>query len=242
MVLLMRRHKKTSLTDYDGPYLRADEFLNRRCIMKITKVMYMTVAVVFVCFFSGNAKAAVTFDFERGDDGWEVPDWALEQPDCGGMFAEIAFGGSAEKQRALKVTCDFPGNAWTTAVVEYRQEMDLEGYKSISSDIFIPESAKGGVYLARIILIAGKSWWWIEMKNPVVLKIGEWTKIEAKLDVNFVNENFFWTRQEGPASGIIANAGNVKKIIIRIESEGGGGLFGGAQYQGAVFIDNIVIE
>lgn len=206
---------------------------------------YLSSLIVFIFLANcvcGTVFAEISFDFEKNSQGWEIPDWALEQPDCAGMYLEVAPDKASEQSSALKITCDFPGNAWTAAVIEYKHEIDLEGYKSISADVFLPEDAAGGPYTSRIILIAGDSWWWIEMKRPVYLAKGKWTKIEAKLDVNFANENFFWLRQEGKESGIIANIKNVKKIIIRVESEAQGGLFNRSSYQGPVYIDNIVIS
>jgi hypothetical protein len=199
------------------------------------------ISMFMVACINGMSLAEINFDFENNNQGWEVPDWALEQEDCAGMFLEVASDNSSQQRQALKISCDFPGNAWTAAVIEYKREIDLEGYVSISAEVLLPEEAKGGDYQGRIILIAGSDWWWIEMRRSVPLTPGQWTTVKAKLDVNFANEKFFWKRQEGEESGILANIKNVKKIIIRVESEGNSGFFSSSSYKGPVYIDNVVI-
>ena len=200
------------------------------------------IAVLAATVLAGEASAEISFNFEKSSEGWEIPDWALEQADCAGMFLEVAADRASEQSRALKITCDFSKNDWMAAVIEYRKEIDLEGYKSISADVLLPEDAKGGPYDARIIVIAGRDWWWIEMRRSVQLIPGKWTTVEAKLDVNFANEGFFWVNQKGRKSGLRNNIKNVKKIIIRVESEGDSGFFSSSIYKGPLYVDNIVIS
>ena len=62
---------------------------------------------------------------ERGTlRGWDIPGWALEQDDyvCGSIALTEAEASTGT--HALELACDFPGNKWAAALVEYRKDVD----------------------------------------------------------------------------------------------------------------------
>ncbi|MDD5634401.1 MAG: hypothetical protein PHW46_03895 [Candidatus Omnitrophica bacterium] len=206
--------------------------------MRLCKLFVVNVTILlwaFCCF----AKPEIHFDFESDTEGWDVPDWAMEQEDHVGKILEVSDEKALKGDKSLKLICAFPGSEWTAGVVEYVMDMDLSGYKSISADIFLPKEAKGGLYKARIILVAGP-WWIIEQRYPVPLKTGQWTEVTAKLDVTPEEELMFWKRKTIEAS-LPANINNVRKIVIRIEYDANPS-HAGPPYEGAVYIDNIAIK
>ena len=89
---------------------------------------------------------------------------------------------------------------------------------------------------ARIILVAGP-WWWIEQRNATLLKLGKWTKIEAKLDVTEANQRSYWKRKSKEGM-IVSHRDQVKKVIVRIEYNASE-KHAGPKYNGPIYIDNI---
>ncbi|MFH1664557.1 MAG: hypothetical protein ABIA77_00200 [Candidatus Omnitrophota bacterium] len=192
--------------------------------------------------FTGSRAYCLTeilFDFEQDEEGWNIPDWAFEQGNYVGRTLEVSGDKTWKSKQALKLGCDFPGDIWTAALVEFERDMDLSGYKSITAHVFLPGSAQGGLYQARIIVTAGP-WWFIEMKEAVQLKPGKWVTIKADLNVDKQSEGIYWKIKNKDAS-LIDNIRNVRKIAVRIEHNVNPWKAGTA-YKGPVYIDQIVIE
>ena len=200
------------------------------------------IIIIFTIFFSfcnvSYGQSNIIFDFEKGNKGWLVPDWAIMQEDHVGKDLSISLDSNNETNNVLKLECDFPGDVWSAAVVEYEKEMDLTGYKSLSVDIFLPKEAVGDLYQARIIIVAGP-WWWIQMRKSVHLINGKWNHIEANLNVG-ATELMYW-KGRNRSECLQANISDVKKIIIRIEYNANPSQ-ASKPYKGPIFIDNIVIK
>lgn len=197
--------------------------------------------LVFICSGACAQSDAIRFNFEGNKEGWEIPDWALNQGDHVGRKALVSPDKSSSGENALEVTCDFPGDAWRAVIVDYETngDLDLSGYKSISADIYLPKKAQGTLYQARIIVTAGP-WYFLEMSRPVDLKQGEWTKVEAKLDVDETDQRRYWKYRKDE-EGLLPNIDKVKRIAIRIEYNASPSM-GGPPYKGPIYIDNVVIE
>ena len=57
---------------------------------------------------SGAAKK-VLFGFEKGTQGWGIPDWALEKPDMVAKEVLVSKAGATEGSQALGIVVDSPG-------------------------------------------------------------------------------------------------------------------------------------
>lgn len=173
------------------------------------------IAVFAVSNVCAQSPTPIRFDFEQNVESWHVPDWALSQKDhvCSGI--EISEDYASRGDKSLKLDCDFPGNAWRAALIEYQGDLDLSGYKTISVDVYFPKKIRTHLLRARIIITAGP-WYFIENKKPVDIKLGRWTTIKAKLDVNEQNESLNWKVRKRER-GLMANIERVRKIDVRIE-------------------------
>ena len=203
------------------------------------KVSLLIVIALLVSSFCSTLYAGNIFDFENQDlDGWEIPDWATEQPDQVSYALNISdeqtYGNSLY---SMELMCDFPGDSWAAAVVEYDRDIDFSGYKDITCEIFLPKKSKAdGFIQARIILVAGP-WWWIEQRGATLLKPGKWTKLEAKLDVTEANQRSYWKRKS--KDGMLLNyRDQVKKVIVRIEYNASE-KYAGPKYDGPIYIDDL---
>ena len=190
------------------------------------KIVTIALAALTVIALSTAAKAEdkVIFSFEKDTQGWEVPEWALEQEDHVAKSMVESKDVAKEGKGSLKVAAVFPGKVWTAALIEDFEYFDWTPYKAVSVDIYIPKEAPTGLK-GKIILTVGESWKFIEMARAVPLVPGEWTTISANLLPGSedwkrvtVDENF---RKD------------VRKLAVRVESNKK------PEYSGAFYIDNV---
>jgi hypothetical protein len=183
--------------------------------------------VAFVaCLFSmpAHAEDKVLFGFEKDNQGFEVPEWAMEQEDHVAKNVEVSKDVASEGKQSLKVDCAFPGKVWTAALVEDFEYFDWTPYKAITVDIYIPKEAPLGLK-GKMILTVGENWKFTEMARGVPLVPGEWTTISANLapgsedwKKTIVDDNF---RKD------------VRKLAVRAESNKK------PEYTGPIYIDNL---
>ena len=190
------------------------------------KIVVLMVAIALVGLFTVSARAEdkVLFSFEKDTQGWEIPEWALEQQDHVAKSIEVAKGISKEGANSLKVMADFPGKAWTAALIETSEYFDWKPYKEVACDIYIPKEAPVGLK-AKIILTVGENWKFTEMSRSVPLKPGDWTTVTANLA----------TGSEDWKKTVVDDAfrSDVRKFAIRVESNKQ------PVYNGPIYIDNI---
>ena len=205
--------------------------------MKIAKYVFLIaffLTILLPC--TSHATAPMKFDFELGNKkGWDIPDWAFEQKDHVARSTEISKEKASEGEASLKINCEFPGDKWTAALIEYNNELDLTQYDGISADIFLPKNCKSELIQARIIMTVGDGWWICQMKGAVLLKKGAWTTITAKL-----KDPSAWICRAG-WENVSGSFNKVKKIAIRIEYNANPWQ-AGPPYNGPVYVDNIVIQ
>ena len=167
----------------------------------------------------------VLFSFEDGDNqGWEIPDWALDKEDHIAKTLKTSEKFAAEGKSSLEIECDFPGGAWTTALVELEQYLDLSPYRQIVVDVYTPKDTPLGLR-AKIILTVGENWKFTEMTRSVPLVPGEWTTIKASIEPG----SYDWKR-------IVSDEAfrqDIRKIVVRIESNKR------PVYKGPIYIDNV---
>ena len=173
-----------------------------------------------------GAAAKVIFGFEKGTQGWGIPDWALEKPDMVGKEVLVAKEGATEGSQALAIVVDFPGGKWNGAIVEDEEYFDWSPYSTLSVDVTLPAEAPAGLK-AKLVLTVGENWEWTEMRRSIQLPPGQTTTITASLAAGsedwkrtVVDENF---RKD------------VRKLAIRLESNK-------PAYQGKFYIDNVRLE
>lgn len=171
-----------------------------------------------------QADEKVIFGFEKDTQGWEIPEWALEQEDHVGKVISVSKDVAKEGKGSLKIETAFPGKLWTAAIVEDFEYFDWTPYKAISADIYIPKEAPVGLK-AKMILTVGESWKFIEMARSTALVPGEWVTITANLlpgsedwKRTTVDDNF---RKD------------VRKVAVRVESNKK------PEYTGSIYVDNI---
>ena len=190
------------------------------------KILMLGLVAFVACLFSisAHAEEKVLFGFEKDAQGFEVPEWAMEQEDYVAKTVEVSKDVADEGKQSLKLNCAFPGKVWTAALAEDFEYFDWTPYKAISVDVYIPKTAPIGLK-AKIILTVGESWKFTEMARSVQLVPGEWVTISAGLipgsedwKKTVVDDNF---RKD------------VRKLAIRIESNKK------PEYTGPIYIDNV---
>jgi hypothetical protein len=169
------------------------------------------------------AEEKLIFSFEKDAQGWEVPEWALEQQDYVGKSVEVSSDFSRTGAKSLKIIANFPGKVWTAALVENFEYFDWTPYKEVACDVYIPKEAPTGLK-AKIILTIGENWKFTEMSRSIPLLPGEWVTISASLvpgsedwKKTVVDDDF---RKD------------VRKIAVRIEANRQ------PVYDGPIYIDN----
>jgi len=209
--------------------------------MKTLKNIFMVVlAVVFLGLCAGaSAEPKTTFDFEENAEGWEIPFWAEQQGDHVGRSMQVSPEKASKGKQSLEIMCDFPGDHWTAAVIEYAADVDLTGYKTLSFDVYLPRKASGGLYQGRIIFTVGP-WYIFEMREPVPLTSGKWNTVTAYLEATDVGKLTYW---KGLTRGVSLKdyLDQIKKIAIRVEYNANQWQ-AGPSYEGPIYIDHIVAE
>lgn len=213
-------------------YIRAasqrQQLKKRKGEMAVKKILAVAITIFTAVAFSMSARAEdkVLFSFEKDAQGWEIPEWALEQEDHVAKSVESSQDVAKEGTGSLKVIAAFPGKMWSAALVEDFEYFDWTPYKSVSMDVYIPQEAPVGLK-AKMILTVGENWKFTEMARSVSLVPGEWVTISANLmpgsedwKKTVVDDNF---RKD------------VRKIVVRVESNKR------PEYNGPVYIDNVVL-
>ena len=195
--------------------------------MKKILVLAMAIAMVLAVPRLVKAEEKVLFSFEKDTQGWEIPEWALEQEDHVAKSIEVSKDFAKDGEQSLKVMAAFPGKTWTSALVEDFEYFDWTPYKAIAVDVYIPKEAPIGLK-AKIILTVGENWKFTEMARSVALVPGEWVTVTANLlpssedwKKTVVDDNF---RKD------------VRKIAVRVESNKK------PEYNGPIYIDSIKLE
>ncbi len=189
------------------------------------KILMIVLALAFVIAVSPLARAEerVLFGFEKDAQGWEIPDWALEQEDYVAKTISVSKDVAKEGKQSLKVMTAFPGKMWTAALVEDFEYFDWTPYKAISVDVYVPKEAPTGLK-AKLVLTVGENWKWTEMARSVTLVPGEWLTLTVSIapgsedwKKTVVDEEF---RKD------------VRKVSVRVESNKK------PEYSGPIYIDN----
>lgn len=191
------------------------------------KKFLVAVAVIVLAFgvsTLARAEEKLLFGFEKDAQGWEIPEWALEQEDHVAKSVEASKDVAKEGKQSLKVMAAFPGKTWTAILIEDFEYFDWTPYKEISADIYIPKEAPVGLK-SKIILTVGENWKFTEMARSIPLVPGEWVTVSANLmpgsedwKRTVVDDNF---RKD------------VRKVAVRVESNKK------PEYTGPIYIDNI---
>jgi len=192
--------------------------------MRKALVVLLAIAAVGLFTVCASAEEKVLFNFAKDTQGWEIPEWALEQQDCASKSLVQSTDVSKTGNGSLKLMSDFPGKVWTAAIIENSDSFDLSAYQEIACDIYLPADAPSGLK-GRMILTVGENWKFTEMVRAVPLIPGEWVTVSAKIapgsedwKKTTVDEGF---RQD------------IRKMAIRAESNKQ------PVYSGPIYIDNI---
>ena len=209
-------------------------------LKRITTIVFT--AVLLTSSANLWALEKIHFDFEGNPGGWGIPDWAFYQSDHVARSTEVSSEEFSTGENSLKVMCEFPGDVWRAVLVELGRDIDLSEYTTISAEVFLPKNAPRSLMQARLIITAGDGWHFIEMREAVPLKPGKWTKIEAKLEKEYVEGEPSDWKGRNPEKRLYNNIDKVKKIAVRVEYNAAPPTQTGKKYEGPIYIDNIVIE
>lgn len=191
------------------------------------KKMFLYIALAVFAFapvFAQAQEATVLSSFERGTEGWEIPDWAYEKMDHVQEAIMISNEVASEGNSSLEVVAEFPGGMWTGAIVEIMQYFDWSDYSAVAVDIYLPEDAPLGL-MGKIILTQGDSWKWVEQSRGVALIPGEWVTISGDLMPGSID----WRRVQVDD----AFRADIRKINVRVESNNQ------PAYSGSFYVDNV---
>ncbi len=189
------------------------------------KILMTSAIIVFALMIATFARAEdkVLFSFEKDTQGWEIPEWAIEQEDHVATSVAVSKDFAKDGKQSLKVMAKFPGKMWSATLVEDFEYFDWTPYKAISVDIYIPEKAPVGLK-AKIILTVGDDWKWTEMARTIPLVPGQWTTVTA--DIAPGSENWKKTVVDDNFRA------DVRKVAVRVESNKK------PEYEGPIYIDN----
>jgi len=189
-------------------------------------VVAVTVLAVVALFSAVNASAEdkVLFSFEKDTQGFEIPEWAIEQEDHVAMSVETSSDVAKDGKKSLKVMANFPGKMWTAALVEDFEYFDWTPYKELSADVYVPADAPTGLK-GKIVLTVGENWKWIEMSRGTAVIPGEWVTITA----NLLPGSEDWKRTVVDEEF----RKDIRKVVVRVESNKK------PQYEGPIYFDNI---
>lgn len=189
---------------------------------KLAMLMAVAVFVLALPAFAA-AEDRVIFGFEKDAQGWEIPDWAMEQEDHVAKSVAASKDVAKEGKQSLKVMANFPGKVWTAALIEDFEYFDWTPYKAVSVDVYIPKEAPIGLK-GKMILTVGENWKFTEMSRAASLVPGEWVNITANLmpgsedwKRTVVDDNF---RKD------------VRKVAVRVESNKK------PEYNGPIYVDD----
>ena len=205
-----------------------------------TCMILVAILAILATHSAWCAETPIRFDFENDTEEWAIPDWSLDQKDSVGKSVSISSEQFSSGKQSLKLTCDFPGNSWAAAIVEYTKDLHLLGYKSIAADVYIPKNAPAGFLAAKIIITTATARQWIEMRQAVPLKPGKWVTIKAPLETTPQGELKYWQCNTNEEC-IISQLDKVRRIAVRIEYNVNVAK-SGPPYKGDVYIDNVTIE
>jgi len=191
--------------------------------MKKLTLIFALVTLFFGASIAG-AEEVILFDFEKGLEGWEIPDWAYEKPDHVQREINPSKKQAKTGSQSLEIMTEFPGGRWTGAIVEIMQYFDWSDYKEIATDIYIPADAPSGLK-AKMILTVGDAWKWVEMSREYNLIPGEWVTVKADLMPGSID----WRKIQVDD----AFRTDVRKIDVRVVSNGK------PAYTGPIYLDNI---
>ncbi|MEA3488801.1 MAG: glycan-binding surface protein [Candidatus Omnitrophota bacterium] len=192
--------------------------------MKKVLLALAVVGLLFAGTVGVAAEETVLFSFEKGLEGWEIPDWAYEKPDHVQKEINPSNKFASEGKGSLEIDTEFPGGRWTGAIVEIMQYFDWSDYGKIACDIYLPKEAPLGLR-GKMVLTVGDSWKWVEQSRSYALKPGQWVTLTADLKPGSID----WRRVQVDD----AFRADVRKIDIRVESNNK------PAYTGPVYIDNI---
>ena len=207
--------------------------------MRIVKLS-LIICYLFLSAVPAFCLEKIQFDFEKDEQTWFIPEWAVSQADCVGTMVTHSDEKSKGGEHSLEVQCEFPGNIWCQAVVEYEGDIDLIGYNTISADIYLPKESNSGLLEARFFITAGDEWKFIESRHTMMLNYGKWTRVTASFTPESEEGTPNWRLHK--RYGVLADyLGKVRRIGIRIEYNANPWQ-SGLPYKGSVYIDNVVIE
>jgi len=192
----------------------------------ILKISIVVVGLFFICA-EGYCQDKMIYNCERYIQNWDIPDWSGAKDDYVSPILSIDKNFLKDGDPGLKLTVAFDGEKWSAGMIETIGRFDLTLYKAITCRIYLPRSAPKGIN-ARITITVGDDYTWMEMKRPVALSPGRYTKVKAGLRYG----NNKWKTTTGVVRMTDWMKEDVRKVGIRVESNI-------VEYKGPVYITDI---
>ncbi|MFH1877438.1 MAG: hypothetical protein ABH883_01345 [Candidatus Omnitrophota bacterium] len=178
-----------------------------------------------------NLENGITvYDFERDNDGWEIPAWAFDKEDHVARTLERTEAVSSSGNGSIGLYVEFPGAKWAAALAEIEHYLDITPYGKISVDIYLPKDAPEIGLRGKLILTVDNDWKFVEMTRGTRLKPGQWTIVTADLTENSTD----WSNDCKTLKINDQFKSDVRKISVRLESTK-------TPYSGPVYIDNLML-
>ncbi|RKY42506.1 MAG: hypothetical protein DRP85_02510 [Candidatus Makaraimicrobium thalassicum] len=195
------------------------------------KSLFFTICIVMPVLFLMPAAACsqqkVIYNCEEYIQSWKIPEWSVGQDDHISPALAIDENFTKEGNASLRLMVAFPGKSWSAGIVETEGFFDLTLHRALLCDLYLPKYAPAGIE-ARVIIVTGEEYLWLEMDHPVAVTPGRRTTVRA----NLRRGNHAWKSSEGIRRMTDEIKASVCKIAIRIESNI-------VEYTGPVYIDNI---
>ena len=178
---------------------------------------------------------AVCFDFEGpGPVDWQSPDWFAGKARLVPCTVDLVQRPDAAGQ-ALAMDFAVPDQPWCAAGIRLGGPCDLIPYGELTADLYLPREIPGHGVAVRLILRAGKSWTWYQMRDAVTLTPGRWTTLRVPLAARLIDDPESRAWGDGTAR-LPADQGLVQEMLIRVEVSAAEGATAEA---GRVLIDDI---
>lgn len=173
---------------------------------------------------SAEGMERVLFGFEKGTEGWEIPEWASKEKIDAAKSVKCSRDIAKSGQRSLRVNVSFPAAAYAAALVEEFEYCNWTPYRELLCDVYLPKRAPQGLK-AIMVLTVGDHWKRVEMSHYVDLVPGKWVTMSADIlpgskdwKTLSIKESF---RKD------------VRKMAVKVVSDKEG------QYAGPVYIDDV---
>ena len=93
--------------------------------------LHILIITVFLSVSASVYGEDIIFDFEGTTQEWKIPGWSFDQKDHVATDVEVSEEKASSGDSSLKIMCEFPGDVWSAALVDWERHIYLSTHKSI---------------------------------------------------------------------------------------------------------------